>query len=97
MNLFYCPHCWNMISEDARVCAYCLRTLTDWLDPVVVDCLITALRGQKRARTVFAAQMLGRYQVVRAITPMREVLEITNDPYIKHVVREALLEMKDES
>lgn len=77
----YCPHCWAETGYDADLCPHCGAPLTEEGD--VTDKFIAALCHPEPTRVGLALDVLsGWMHEARAVQPICDLIERTNDPAI---------------
>ena len=74
MPTFYCPNCWQIISEDQQICPQCGFALYEFNRSGYEDKLIAALRHSVQERRIMAAQILGDRESLRALPEFLEIV-----------------------
>ncbi len=81
MLTYYCPRCWEIITEDQSTCPNCGYVLNDFIKYDYDDKLIAALRHSVPERRIMAAQILGIRQCKRALPEFQKILESDEENY----------------
>ncbi|MCX7792797.1 MAG: HEAT repeat domain-containing protein [Thermodesulfovibrionales bacterium] len=87
---FFCPSCWKEIEEKHRVCPYCSADITEHEKKGFEDKLINALRHRERETVQRAVWILGRLKSIKAVKPLIELFGLTDDPFLKRDILQAL-------
>jgi len=94
MLRFFCPGCWSDFIEDHPQCPKCgLRIHALLKSKDYVGKLILALNHPEQGTAIRAAWILGRLRTPRAVEPLRQLLEATQDVYIATAAASALGEI----
>jgi HEAT repeats len=94
---FYCPGCWSDFGEDFDKCPKCgLDVRQFWASKDYVEMLIAALNHPEKSTPVRAASILGKLRDPRAVGPLIEVIEKTEDVYLIVEAVKALGEISTE-
>lgn len=89
MLTFYCPNCWEIVTEDQSTCPNCGYVLGEFNKFSYEDKLLAALHHSVPERRIMAAQILGNRSSQRAIPQFLEI--ITGDESDYFFLRAVLL------
>ena len=92
---FFRPSCWKEIPAKAQVCLNCGTSLEGRAGDSFADKLIGALRHPISYQAATAALTLGRLHELRAVEPLLEVFNRTQDPEVVEAAIWALGELRD--
>lgn len=93
---FFCPHCWKEIRKEHRICPYCGADIKDYEKKDFEEKLINALRHPERETVQRAVWILGRLRSERAVEPLKELFNSTDNPFLKRQILVALSEIGSE-
>lgn len=85
---FFCPSCWNEISEFDKICKFCNAKIEELDNDNYINKLVRALKHPDKFTVQRAIYILGEKQIPQTLKFIEEILRNSNDPYIK---REAIL------
>jgi hypothetical protein len=91
---FFCPRCWRDFDKDLRICPQCgLRIREFWESKDYVEKLIIALEHPEKETPIRAAWLLGQLKDSRAVQPLIDLVNKTDDVYIARAAVHALGEI----
>lgn len=98
MLTYYCPHCWETITEKEKICSHCGYVLNEFKKSEYDDKLIASLYHSVSERKIMAAQILGIRQCKHAIPEFQKILnsDETNYFFLRAVLL-AIAKMDDPS
>jgi hypothetical protein len=89
MLTYYCPRCWQIVTEEQKACLHCGYVLDDFKDNIYEDKLLAALHHSVPERKIMAAQILGIRECERALPEFEKI--ITGDETNYFFLRAILL------
>ena len=94
MVRYYCPGCWQDSEEDISPCPCCgLRIHEFWDSKDRVEKLIIALHHPEPETMYRAAWLLGEAKDARAVKPLIQLIQESDDVYAAHAAVKALGEI----
>jgi len=91
---FYCPRCWRDFPQKVQTCPNCgLEVEEFWHSKDYVEKLIIALKHPEKETPIRAAWLLGQLKDQRAVQPLIEIIEQTDDVYLAREAVRALGEI----
>jgi len=88
---YFCPKCWSDFGEDLRLCPRCGLNIAEfWKNKDYVEQLIFALGHPEPATPIRAAWILGKLGDERAVEPLIDLVDKTQDVYIARAAVKAL-------
>ncbi len=91
---FYCPRCWRDFAEDETICPHCGLDIQEyWKSKDYVEKLIISLRHPEKETPLRAAWLLGQLKDKRAVSPLIELIQETEDVYLAREAVKALGEI----
>lgn len=96
MMTFFCPHCWKEITEKDRLCPYCGSDITEHEKKDFIEKLINALTHPERETVKRAVWILGRLKSNKAVEPLIELFQKTDNPFLKREILDSLSEIGTE-
>jgi HEAT repeat protein len=91
---FYCPHCWRDFDQDVRRCPHCGLDINEfWDSKDYVEKLILALQHPEKETPIRAAWLLGQIKDPRALQPLMDLAQSTEDVYLARAAVHALGEI----
>ena len=91
MVQFFCSGCWHDFPEDVSPCPHCgLDIRAAWDSKDYVEKLIVALQHPEPSTPIRAAWLLGELGNPRAVQPLIDLFNRTEDPYILRAAAKAL-------
>jgi DNA-directed RNA polymerase subunit RPC12/RpoP len=103
MLTYYCPHCWQIVTEEQKTCPHCGYVLDKFKNYVYEDKLLAALHHSVPERRIMAAQILGIRECIQALPEFGRIIASDETNYfflraillatskIVHPEREAIL------
>lgn len=80
---FYCPRCWRDFDKDVPQCPHCGLDIREfWKSRDYVEKLIIALEHPEKETPIRAAWLLGQLKDTRAVPPLIDLVQKTDDVYI---------------
>jgi HEAT repeat protein len=93
---FYCPRCWRDFSQDVPQCPHCGLEIQDfWESKDYVEKLIMALEHPEKETPSRAAWLLGQLKDTRAVQPLIDLINKSEDVYIARAAVQALGEINN--
>lgn len=80
--IFSCPGCWKEVEKEDRRCPRCGADITEYEREGYEEKLINALSHPERETVQRAVWILGRLKSVKAIQPLKDLSERTDNPYL---------------
>jgi HEAT repeat protein len=94
MVTFYCPGCWHSFEQDISPCPQCgLRIHEFWDSKDRVEKLMMALHHPEPETVYRCAWLLGESKDVRAVKPLMQLIQDTDDVYAALAAVKALGEI----
>lgn len=91
---FYCPRCWRDFAKDVTICPHCGLDIREfWQSRDYVEKLIVALEHPEKETPSRAAWLLGQLKDERAVPPLMELVQKTDDVYLARAAVQALGEL----
>jgi HEAT repeat protein len=83
MVRFFCPGCWRDFGDDFDRCPKCgLDVRQFWASKDYVELLVVALHHPEKSTPIRAASILGKLKDPRAVKPLIDLIETTQDVYL---------------
>ncbi len=91
---FYCPRCWRDFDRDVPQCPHCGLDIEGfWKSKDYVGKLVLALQHPEKETPIRAAWLLGQLKDTRAVPPLIDLVNKTEDVYIARAAVKALGEI----
>jgi DNA-directed RNA polymerase subunit RPC12/RpoP len=91
---FYCPRCWQDFGQDVAKCPHCGLDIAEfWKSKDYVEKLIIALDHPEKETPIRAAWLLGQLRDERAVSPLINLVQKTEDVYLARAAVQALGEL----
>jgi HEAT repeat protein len=90
MITFFCPSCWKEIKKDDSKCPFCRADITEHEKKGFEEKLIHALNHPERETVQRAVWILGRIKSAKAVQPLIQLFERTDNPFLKVTILYAL-------
>ena len=91
MVTYFCPHCWEMIPEDAQVCPACGYELERYNQLSFEEKLLLSLEHPVLEQRILAVQTLGKLGSLAALDPLeRFIWDFHSNPYLVRTALEAV-------
>jgi HEAT repeat protein len=88
---FYCPRCWQDFGQDVAKCPHCGLDIAEfWKSKDYVEKLIIGLDHPEKETSIRAAWLLGQLKDVRAVSPLINLVQKTEDVYLARAAVQAL-------
>ena len=93
---FFCPVCWKEVKRENWRCPRCGANITEYERKGYEEKLINALNHPERETVGRAVWILGKLKSVKAIRPLKDLAERTDNPYLKIEILKSLDEIGTE-
>lgn len=93
---FFCPVCWKEVKRENWRCPSCGANITEYERKGYEEKLINALNHPGRETVGRAVWILGNLKSVKAIRPLKDLDERTDNPYLKIEILKSLDEIGTE-
>ena len=80
--IFFCPNCWSSVKEDEEICRECQADIESLDHLSFFEKLVNALNHSVRTTRIRAAYILGELRDKRAIAPLLDVIDKTDDLFL---------------
>ena len=80
--IFFCPNCWSRVKEDEKICRECQADIESLDHLSYFEKLVNALNHSVRTTRIRAAYILGELRDKRAIAPLLDVIDKTDDLFL---------------
>jgi predicted amidophosphoribosyltransferase len=90
MITFFCPSCWKEIKKDDSKCPFCRADITEHEKKGFEEKLINALNHPERETVQRAVWILGSIKSAKAVQPLIQLFERTDNPFLKVTILYAL-------
>jgi HEAT repeat protein len=95
MITYYCPNCWNEISEQDEVCPKCGYVLEEDTHPTLEEKLLMSLRHPAPDIQMMAVQILGNLGSIQALPQFENIpSDPETDVYLLREVIQALSKIR---
>ena len=91
--IFFCPVCWREIKADDKKCPYCGTDITEHEKKSFEEKLINALKHPERETVKRSVWILGRIKSIKAVTSIKELFGLTDNPFMKLEILNSLKEI----